>query len=85
MIEAVNKTLKYRWLYCHRYPDSLESHLPDIIKEYNVDRPHSSLNGLTPLESFRKTVLDKKKISLQMEKARINRLEVHRVNKCPVC
>jgi putative transposase len=62
MIEAVNKLVKYRHLYLHDF-DALQKHLHSFILIYNNERPHCSINGLTPLEAYKGKSMDKNKIT----------------------
>ena len=49
LIEAHNKILKYNYLYKMTIPDgaALQKVIPGIIDDFN-NRPHISLDGLTP-------------------------------------
>ena len=87
MVEAVNKTLKYRYLFQKELPDYkstikyLKNH---AINDYN-HRPHSALNGQTPYEIFHGIKLDRNKIKQQFEQARINRIQENRKQRCQNC
>jgi transposase InsO family protein len=51
-MERFNQTLKYEWLYDgHFTPDIklFNQRLADFIIEYNYERPHQTLNYLTPI------------------------------------
>ena len=52
LIEAHNKILKYNYLYRMDIPDGerLKTVLPKMIEDFN-NRPHISLQGLTPNEA----------------------------------
>jgi putative transposase len=54
MIEAMNKLLKYRYLFIQNIPDgeALRKHLEHFIPIYNTIRPHISLKGKTPHEVY---------------------------------
>jgi len=54
MIEAMNKLLKYRYLFIQNIPDdeALRKHLEYFIPVYNNIRPHILLKGKTPDEAF---------------------------------
>ena len=54
MIEAFNKTLKYRHLFPHAVTDyeSLVKHLGKCIPEYNTIRPHCAYKFLTPTQVY---------------------------------
>ena len=49
--EAFNKTLQREWAYVRLYTSNAErlAALPIFLDEYNEDRPHTALRGLTPL------------------------------------
>ena len=52
IVEAVNKIVKYGFLYLQDIPDifALQKHLEVFVPVYNEVRPHCSLKGLTPSE-----------------------------------
>jgi len=87
MVEAVNKILKYRWLFTHDVPnlDSLINHLNYFIPIYNDVRPHVSLKGLTPSEAFDGISLDKHDLKQKMQNFRILNLNENRNSACTVC
>ena len=51
-IERLWRSLKYEQIYLHNYKTikELKKELPGIIDWYNKERPHQSLNYLTPME-----------------------------------
>ena len=53
MVEAVNKRIKYDFLYRQHFDtiEALQRYLPKMIDEYN-NKPHTSLFGFTPKEVF---------------------------------
>lgn len=53
MVEAVNKRIKYDYLFVTRPPDFEQTcrYLPIAIEQYH-SKPHSALYGLTPAEVF---------------------------------
>jgi|SRR5690554_1068844 len=84
-VEAVNKIMK-RYLR-HYKPDTFEklsSCLEEIVRDYNEIRPHGSLNGLTPMESYTNNLvnLDYKQEKINIKALRI--LENQKVN-CSNC
>ena len=83
MIEAVNKQLKYRFLYHHHIPDrvALVNYLQQAVQDYN-NRPHDVLNGLTPLEVPDGKTLDKQACQQQMLLAKKTRIVENKKNKC---
>ena len=64
MIEAVNKIMKYNYLFREKIPDfeSCSKYLEKFIPDYN-DRPHFSLQGLTPNEAHSGVNLNLQEIS----------------------
>jgi putative transposase len=87
LVEAFNKTLKYRHLFQHDITDfeSLNKHLDKFIPEYNNIRPHCAHKYLTPAQAYFGQAVDLKKIKKQYEKARKNRLLENKKVICPVC
>ena len=53
MVEAVNKRIKYDFLYRRSFDSlqTLQDYLPELIEQYN-SKPHSGLLGFTPDEVF---------------------------------
>jgi putative transposase len=60
IIEAANKTLKYRYIFRKNVAtfDGFLTIVPESIVDYNA-RPHSSLSGLSPDESYAGKTFDK--------------------------
>jgi putative transposase len=87
MVEAFNKTLKYRHLFPHSITDykSLVKHLKKCIPEYNMVRPHCAHKYLTPAQVYFNKEIDLKKIRNQLEEARKRRIIENRKVKCAVC
>ena len=83
MIEAANKQLKYRFLYHHHIPDAkaLNIYLQQAIQDYN-NRPHDSLNGLTPLEVLGGRTFDKEADQRQTANSQKTRIEQNKASKC---
>ena len=54
MIEALNKTLKYHYIFPTKPKDitQLKRTINYFIEDYNFNRPHGSLNGLNPDEAY---------------------------------
>jgi len=55
--ERFNQTLKYEWLYNSNLtlkPEELNPRLTEWLVEYNFNRPHQSLDYLTPVEYITK-------------------------------
>ncbi len=87
LIEAQNKLIKYRYLFKCQYQDihALRKALEWIIPDYNHQRPHNSLNGLTPHEAY-----TGKQINITVQKEKIKRAKQIRVienrkNLCCIC
>ena len=56
-IERFNQTLKYEWLYNSNLsldPEELNPRLTEWLIEYNFNRPHQSLDYLSPIEYIEK-------------------------------
>lgn len=85
MIEAVNKSLKYRHIFPRGLPKAnrLWESLKHYIEEYNC-RPHTKLKGLTPNEVYSGYELDEELYKLLMSDAREKRMEINR-SSCPPC
>ncbi len=79
MIEAVNKTLKYRYLF--RKPIADLGRLQEVMKESVADynsRPKQCLNGLSSDDAHVGIVFDKHAYRERLRVARENRLRVNR-------
>jgi putative transposase len=85
MIEAVNKSLKYRHIFPRELPkeNRLKEYIERYIEEYN-DRPHTKLKGLTPNEVYAGYEFDEQMYRLLLADAREKRLAINR-NSCPPC
>ena len=79
MIEAVNKILKYRYIFrknIHSYT-SVESVVKDSIADYNA-RPHYSLRGLSPDNTYAGKIFDSDGYKSRLTHARERRLVENR-------
>lgn len=87
MVEAVNKTIKYQYLFHHDIPDfhALERHLAVAVPDYNTRKPHGALQGRTPEQVLYGKELDLERMQEQMRIARLMRIEVNRQAGCGVC
>ncbi len=87
MVEAVNKVLKYRYLFPKVLPDSasLFKAVEDAITDYNEIRPHGSLNGLTPSEAYQGIECDSLRTSEKLKQAQIARIQANRKARCKGC
>jgi putative transposase len=88
MVESINKTLKYDYLFPRNIQD--QKHLVStmkniVIPDYNDRRPHGSLHGLTPLEAYGKKKVNFKKIRTKMEEAHVDRVQYNRTHSCLGC
>ncbi len=87
MIERVNRTLKYRYLF-PKEPRDLR-HLRRIVRyfinDYNNKRPHGALDGLTPHEAWSGIQLDKTRQTQVLNKARADRKAYNKENRCRLC
>jgi putative transposase len=85
MIEAVNKSLKYRHIFPRDLPKAghLMEYIQRYIDEYN-DRPHSKLKGLTPNEVYSGYEFEEQIYRLLLADAREKRMAINR-NSCPPC
>lgn len=83
MIEALNKQLKYRFLYHQKIADheALLAFLEQAVEDYN-NRPQSILNGLTPLEVLHGQPYDLIGYHQQITFARANRMEANKKMAC---
>ena len=55
------------------------------IEDYNIKRPHGTLNSSTPFEAFKTTPWDRSAINVQFEQARLGRLAINRKDTCKGC
>lgn len=87
MVEALNKTAKYQYLF-PKHPENLEELLERLaffVEDYNEVRPHGQLRGLTPSEAYIGTPnIDKRRIEI-LKQARIDRLAYNKANQCGIC
>jgi putative transposase len=83
MIEAINKQIKYRFLYHKHIADhtALVNYLPMVKEEYN-NRPHHALHGLTPSEVLRGQIPNKQAHSAVIQKAKVSRIAENKKIKC---
>lgn len=83
MIEHLNKTIKYRYLY--QQPIHNRQHLEKILEQavlnYN-NRPVHILQGLTPLEVLHHHAPDLPNIKENIQKALKNRININKAGDC---
>ena len=86
MIEAVNKRMKYDFLFRQQLPDleSTRRFLETAVKQYN-NRPHSALFGLTPHEVFYGVPPNKQLFKPQIELAKALRKAENKALSCDNC
>ena len=87
MIENTNKVLKYQYLFPEHpndYDDLLRL-VKKFIDDFNNQRPHGQLKGLTPTEAFEGKTLPDDFKTLILKKSRLKRLEFNRNNRCNSC
>ncbi len=87
MVERINRTLKYRYIF-PKEPRDLK-HLKRIvqyfIKDYNIRKPHSKLQGLTPDEAYRGIKPPNRQKILLIKQAKQERLRYNKENRCMKC
>ncbi|WMJ71872.1 hypothetical protein RCC89_01605 [Cytophagaceae bacterium ABcell3] len=86
MVEAVNKHLKYQYIFPKGEIESLEKLiflLQNSIDDYN-SKPHGALFGLTPLEVMNGKIPDKHQFSVQIAEAGKERVRINRMG-CGIC
>jgi hypothetical protein len=86
MIEAINKRIKYDFLYRHELLDfnHVERFLETAVETYN-NRPHTALFGLTPYEVFHGKIPDKNLFKSQQEQAKLLRIAENKALACDNC
>lgn len=88
LVEAINKTLKYSYLFPRNLMNQSElinAMKKYIIPDYNNLRPHGSLHGLTPQEAYGQVSVDFKGIRLKMEQAHHERINYNQTHSCLNC
>ena len=86
MIEAVNKQMKYNFLFRQELLDlaHTQRYLKTAVEQYN-HRPHSALFGFTPYEVFHGKIPDKAFFKPQMEQAKALRKTENQALSCDNC
>jgi putative transposase len=87
MIEALNKTLKYHYIFPKHPRDlkHLKRTLRFFIEDYNTKRPHGALNGLTPIEAWKGKQPPNDLRTTLLKQARLDRIAYSRENRCGKC
>ena len=86
LIEAHNKLLKYNYLYnmTVRDPNHLNETLRWVIADYN-NRPHVSLDGLSPNEACENKVISKPELSKYIQQQTGKRKISNQLDRCGHC
>ncbi len=87
IVEAQNKLIKYRYLFKQDFRDiqELRKGLEWIVNDYNYNRPHISLFGLTPYEAATGYIVPRDKWYEQIIQAQKYRLVENRKELCRIC
>jgi len=87
IVEAQNKIIKYRYLFKHDFKDihELRKLLDWIINDYQYERPHHSLKGLTPYEALTGIKMPMEQLHLQIQKSKQHRLIQNASERCEIC
>ena len=85
MIEAVNKILKYQYLFKKPIPDKehLQEAIRSAIDDYN-SRPHYALKGVTPNDAYAGKVFNRDEYQERIHAARFARITENRKS-CDPC
>ena len=86
MVEAVNKRIKYDYLFTTNLLDigQVKKYLLWAVDQYN-NKPHSALYGLTPSEVFSGMLPDKNRFKPAMKQAAKKRKEINLNQQCLNC
>ena len=86
MIEAVNKRMKYDFLFRQELLDfdHVRRFLETAVEQYN-NRPHSALFGLTPHEVFQGAKPNKDLFKEQKAQAKLLRIAENKSLSCDSC
>ena len=86
LVEAVNKRMKYDFLFTQNLQDQQETekYLAVAVPQYG-NKPHSSLFGLTPYEVFNGMIPDKNRFKPEIKRAAIERRTINLEYNCLGC
>jgi putative transposase len=86
LIEAHNKLIKYNYLYRMNVPDEhqLQKIFPTIVEDFN-NRPHISLDGLTPNEAGQNHALDRNQLMIYVKNETHERKMYNQSHQCTHC
>jgi putative transposase len=86
LIEAHFKVLKYSYLYRLNIPDGryLQKVFAECVEDFN-NRPHISLDGLTPYEAEQNISLNEEQLRLYIKTASVYRQEYNKTHRCTQC
>ena len=86
MVEAVNKRMKYDFLFRNQLLDleHTQRFLETAVVQYN-NRPHTGLHGFTPHEVFNGVKPDRNHFKPQLEQAKILRKAENKALSCGSC
>lgn len=86
MVEAVNKKMKYDFLFTREFEsyEELVKFLDAAVEQYN-HRYHSALYGLTPAEALNGAVPDKHLFSAEIQQAKKERILKNKQQLCEQC
>lgn len=86
MVEALNKRLKYRFLYRHHLTDEEHARktVTQAVEDYH-QQPLKVLHGLTAIEALTGILPDKKAFSAQIGQAMAKRPQLNVQNACLDC
>ena len=87
MIEAFNKVIKHQFLYPLQLQNGkqLLEALEKVIPLYNTERPQSSLEGNTPLETYNGKVKYFNRYTTSFKKQRKFRIIQNKESNCYSC
>lgn len=87
MVERVNRDFKQGYIYPRDLEDAkmLKRLLQYFISDYNFNKPHASLNGSTPYESWTDNEFPIHKSKKRIKTVRKRRIEINKSQVCITC